>query len=112
MSKTVRAIDVGFDLRHVGTPTALDDIPDGTEIDYDGPDGPLTARGDLESICRELAQAGYPIIAAVAPNGREIRCEPPTGMFAAQPPHDNYWAEFDSLQDAAAFARATMGDPT
>lgn len=105
-------IDMGFDGRLHGA-INISDADDElmategesskTGVGYDSPDGRRIMWGTRDEVCRELARCGYMIIAARTPNGREVRCEPKDPKhFICQPPNDNYWKKFDTIEAALA----------
>jgi hypothetical protein len=72
-------------------------------------DSPLKAleriRGNWKpsAVKKELASLGAgPITARQKKNDREIRVR--SGKFESQPPNDNYWEAFDTLDEAISFA--------
>ena len=71
--KSIRAIDLGFDLRTENMPFRLI-VEKYAEIEYDGPDGkPAVAKGNLDQITRELDRNGYgPIIVSRNSDNRKI----------------------------------------
>lgn len=98
---SVRAIDVGFDLRPHDVAVDLSAGPE--SMPYDSPDGPAVATGTRDQIATTLARAGYICITARTPNGREVRCEPGRPeRFVMQPRVDNYWIEYPRTDDALA----------
>lgn len=98
---SVRAIDVGFDIRAHSMPVDLSDGPE--SMPYDGPGGPAVATGTRDQIATTLARAGYICITSRTPNGREVRCEPGRPeRFVMQPRLDNYWLKYPSTDAALA----------
>ena len=102
MAQSLRAVDVGFDLRE-GPAVDISDWADGESVEYDGPDGPRTVHGTRDEIAMQLARAGYRVVTAHTPNGRDVRCEPKRpAQFIMQPTEDNYWMAYSSTAEALA----------
>ena len=96
---SLKAIDVGFDLRDCGMSVDLSREPDRLLVNYDG--GIIA--GTKQEVALALAAQGFAVITArQEKNGREIRAR--NGKFESQPPNDNYWKAFSTLAEAVAFA--------
>ena len=95
---SLKAIDVGFDLRTVGVPVDLSKEPERLLVEFDG--GFFV--GSRQEVALNLAGMGFAVVVA-RHQGREIRVV--KGKFEAQPPSDNYWQSFDTLSEAVAFAK-------
>lgn len=64
---SIRAIDVGFDLRAAKVPVDLAKWPKLTSMPYDGVDGGAkVATGTREEIASTLRRAGYVVVATNA----------------------------------------------
>ena len=110
MSRSLRAIDVGFDLRETKTPIDLaDDI---RTVYFDGPDGPAEVSGSKSRIVGTLADAGYGagscIVVERQPNGRDIRYMPDKQVYETQPANDNYWITCRTVDEARAVYRGDV----
>ena len=108
MTRSLRAIDVVFDLRETQTPIDLADDEIRTVL-YDGPDGPMSITGGKSKIVGTLADAGYGagthIVVERQPNGRDIRYLPDRGVYETQPVNDNYWITCHTIDEARAVSR-------
>jgi hypothetical protein len=106
-------IDVGFDLKATKHLVRLS----GLDVTYEGAAGQRAhVSGCIETVAEVLAQAGYCIVAAQTPTGRDIQCTPtghaPAGdgfcgssvTWAVQARNDNYWCRGASI--LAAIERA------
>ena len=99
----VRAINVGFDLRKNYIPIDLSYLQDDQLlVYYDGKNGQeAVVQGTKDHVAKTLAQNGYDVIVAfIERNRREIRCGSHNpDKFECQAPNDNYWLEFDSIDE-------------
>jgi len=99
-------LDVGFDLKVTKHLVRLS----GLDVTYeDGAGRRAHVSGCLESVAETLAQAGYCIVAAQTPTGRDVQCTPtadaPSGegfcgsgiTWAVQARNDNYWCRGPSI---------------
>ncbi|MDI9430101.1 MAG: hypothetical protein QM570_00085 [Planctomycetota bacterium] len=106
-------IDVGFDLKATKHLVRLS----GLDVTYeDGAGRRAHVCGCIETVAETLAQAGYHVVAAQTPAGRNIQCTPtadaPAGdgfcgssfTWAVQARRDNYWCRGASI--LAAIERA------
>lgn len=95
---SVHPIDVGFDPRVTETSV---EVFSGQTVRYLTSDGEdKIATGTHDQIVRELAAAGYEIIAAKTPNGRNIEFSQTKGKYAVQPHNDNYLIFCATLEEA------------
>lgn len=104
MEISIRAIDLGFDIRALGIPVMLK--PEVARVRYESlsifPEDrqPLVAEGSYDAIVQELAAAGYDLVVDQTPNGRTIRFNRKTGEYEVQPHNDNYWISCNPLEEA------------
>jgi hypothetical protein len=70
--------------------------------------GPREVAAAIRAACIEREAAAYrmhnpepPKVAAILSHGREVRIV--DGMYEVQPPNDNYWCKFETLEKAIQF---------
>lgn len=114
--QSLLSIDVGFDVRATGHLVRLADWQDGVRY-HPEPDSCLGAAEccatTMEEMAETLVRAGYSIVIAQTPNGREVQCTPrehaPPGdadgewdgpAWAVQARNDNYWCVRPTMEEA------------